>query len=742
VIVSVVAAAELANAPAVRDFFANYYTGPSETPYRPSSTMGHYSAVGGLGLLTYIVALAIATARKPDFPGWWLAVVMGASLMGVIASETWAPLAVLPVATGLMFIYGRRVPRELIYTVVIGAAVAAVLWPLVSSRVDSQQLFTFQGLALPESMQTRISYWNEFIIPALADHLWVGTGTLIPSTVPDNLTTFVDNEYLWAGFRAGIPGIALLVIMLVVIFVAGWNERRSADPSRRALGGAAAVVSGSLVLLGATAQYITFAGLSQEVAMVIGLLGALTTQVAIRKPAVVVLQVASEPVWMTIPRAAETAMLELRQYRPDHGFLRSSAVVFAGFATARALGFLFSVAAARILDPVAYGRLTYALALVTVTSMFVSSSPTGLSRFLSRNHQDRDAQRSYLVNWIAVIATIAIASAIVVTPVVVVIGLSPGLIVALLCNFAGIAVLEGYREIQRGLDRYSTMTTVYVAGNLVQLAGIVALGVLGVRSAAVFLAVYGLSSVVAFIAVQAVSPIGLGLVLRDIAAPRIREILLFIRPVLAQSVFFAVWFGSDVIMVQHLMTSRATANYAVAKALVNVLLLAPTAIGTAVLPRVARMAEDSVGRYVATTLGLTGLVTVPLVAASVLLGPWLIPHVFGTKYPDAGGPVAILSVGMGIYAFYTVLGSIWVGLGRPLVDSIATGLAMTVTVGTGLVLIPHIGLDGAAVAFTSGAAMRLLVMGTFTLSALTRSRSRRAHIAMAKLREVEGTPAV
>ena len=355
--------------------------------------------------------------------------------------------------------------------------------------------------------------------------------------------------------------------------------------------------------------------------------------------------------------------------------------------------------------------------------MFNSSSPTGLSRFLSRNHQDRDAQRSYLVNWIAVIASIAVASAILVTPVVAVIGLSPGLIAGLLCNFAGIAVLESYREIQRGLDRYSAMTTVYVVGNLVQLAGIVGLGQLGIRSGAVFLAVYGLSSVVAFVAVQAVTPIGLGLVLRDVATVRIKEILRFIRPVLAQSVFFGVQPGQARGKVQHLMTPRATGNYAVAKALVNVLLLAPTAIGTAVLPRVARMAEDSVGRYMTTTLGLTGLVTVPLVAASVLAGPWLIPHVFGTKYPDAAGPVEILSFGMGIYAFYTVLGSIWVGLGRPLVDSIATGLAMTVSVGTGLVLIPRIGLDGAAVAFTAGAAMRLVVMGSFTVSALTRPAS-------------------
>lgn len=288
VIVSLIACAELVDLPSVRNFFASYYTGPTLSSYRPSSTLGHYSAVGAFGALTYILALALATARVPGFSGLWLTLVMGVSLVGVIVSETWAPAAALPVVILIIVFYGRRIPRELVVTVACGLLGFIVLWPLISSRVDSQQVITAQGFAIPDSLGVRIRYWNEFIIPALSDHVWLGTGTVIPSSVPDPLTKFVDNEYLWAGFRAGLPGIALLVGMLLSIMAAAWTVRASRNPLQLALGAACLATATMLLLLGATAQYITFAGLSQEIAMLVGALAALGTQAYVRSTPVMV----------------------------------------------------------------------------------------------------------------------------------------------------------------------------------------------------------------------------------------------------------------------------------------------------------------------------------------------------------------------------------------------------------------------------------------------------------------------
>lgn len=735
VMVCGIAAAELVNLPGVRSFVEANYPAPILSSFRPSSTLGHFSAVGAFGALTYILALAIATVRHPGFSSLWLTFVMGVGLLGVIVSETWAPLAALPVVTLIIVIYGRRIPRELVITVALGLVGTIFLWPLISARFDSQHLITAQGFALPESMQTRIRYWTEFIIPALSDHIWIGTGTVIPSSVPAPLTTYVDNEYLWAAFRAGVPGVALLLAMMFSIMASGITARSSANSERRVLGAAALATATMLILLGATAQYITFAGLSQEIAMLVGVLAALSTQVHARRVPFTV--ISTEPRWIALPGALETALVELRKYRPEPGLVRSSAVVFAGFGTARALGFLFSVAAARLLAPLDYGRLTYALALITITAVFISSSPIGLSRFLARNHRDPVAQQRYFSNWIALIAIIVLISAIVVVPVALRVGLTGWFLVGVLCNLVGIAILESYREVQRGLDRYSAMMSVYVLANLIQLIGILVLGGVGFASPAAFLIVYGVSSVVAFAFVQPVVPIALAFSRRDVALARMREIFRFARPLLVQSVFFAVWFGSDLIMVQHLMKPEATGNYGVAKALVNVLMLAPTAIGTTILPRIARLSERSIARYMLTALSLTGLATIPLVSAAVLLGPRLILVLFGSKYPQAATPVAILAIGMGLYGFYTVMGSIWVGLGRPTVDPVATGLAMICTLTVGLTMIPRMGLIGAALAFTIGAAMRLTVIVVFTLWALSTRRLRHVEVPVSSERALQ-----
>jgi O-antigen/teichoic acid export membrane protein len=504
---------------------------------------------------------------------------------------------------------------------------------------------------------------------------------------------------------------------------------------RRALGAACLATAAMLLLLGTTAQYITFAGLSQEIAMLVGVLAGLTTQVYARRvPAVVI---STAPRWVALPRPVEWTLIELRKLKPEAGLVRSSAVVFAGFTTARALGFLFSVAGARILVPLDYGRLTYAIAVVSIASVFISGAPNGLSRFLARNHGNRSLQETYFTNWIALIVAVVGVSALVVAPISYVVGLRGWLLVGVLCNLVGIAVLETYWEVQRGLDRYVAMMSVYVLANLLQLVGVVALGSIGVRSPAVFLIVYGLSSVVALAVVLPAVPISLRFARSRLNLTRMREIFRFTRPLLVQSIFFAVWFGSDLVMVQHLMTTEATANYGVAKALVNVLLLAPTAIGTAILPRIARLGERSMAKYILAALGLTSAATIPLVAGVVLFGPWLILVIFGTKYPQAAIPLTILAVGMGLYGFYTVMGSIWVGLGRPIIDPVATGIAMSCTLGVGLTMIPRMGLTGAALAFSIGAAARLMAIATFTLWALFTHRLQHLETSASETRSLQ-----
>jgi hypothetical protein len=280
-VVSLVGIAELVNVGGIRPIITAYFPpegaySPWDPVYRPASTLGHYSGVGAFGTVNFTLALALLTVRHPGFSRVWLSLVMAVNLAGLVASLTWAPLIVLPLMTGVVVWHGRRVPRELAVVVVTSAVVFLLLWPNVSARSTQQGVLSSAGfgLAVPQTFAYRMHFWEEFFIPALADHALLGTGTLIPSQVPGHLMLYVDNEYLREGYRAGLLGITLLLVMQATIAVTGWRSRAAPDPTRRALGAASVALALFFVLCGLVGEYLFFAGVSQEFAMMIGLLGA------------------------------------------------------------------------------------------------------------------------------------------------------------------------------------------------------------------------------------------------------------------------------------------------------------------------------------------------------------------------------------------------------------------------------------------------------------------------------------
>jgi O-antigen ligase len=154
--------------------------------------------------------------------------------------------------------------------------VVVLFWPAVSARGVAQGVLSSggQNLVMPASFAYRVRVWQAFFLPALSDHAFLGTGTVIPSEVPTPLTNFVDNEYLREAFRAGIVGIALLLTMFVTVAVLAWRSRASPDPLRRSLAAASLAMVLFFAFVGLTAEYLFFAGVTQEFAMLLGLFSA------------------------------------------------------------------------------------------------------------------------------------------------------------------------------------------------------------------------------------------------------------------------------------------------------------------------------------------------------------------------------------------------------------------------------------------------------------------------------------
>jgi len=421
----------------------------------------------------------------------------------------------------------------------------------------------------------------------------------------------------------------------------------------------------------------------------------------------------------------------LSRLAPQGGLLRSSAILFFGGSLARAVGFLFSVAAARLLQPGDYGLLAYGLAIVGFASILITSAPSGLAAFLARYQGNPRQQEIHFSNWIAVISVLIAVSAILMVPIAAIARLSGAMLLGIIANLLGIAVLQTYREAQRGLERFAAMVIFYLLANVIQLLAVIVLALLGQRSAALFLTVYGLSSLAALAVVQPLAPLALRFVRDTVELQHMIAVARFIQPLVLQTVFFAVWIGADLILVQRLMSSDAAGNYAAAKALGNAVYLAPSAVSGVVITRVSRMPEISIGAFLLRVMALGTAVTLPLLIVFLVLGQQLTALIFGNRYPHVSDPLALIAVGMAVYGLYLLLSGAWRGMGRPAIDAWATGAGTVVTVGLGLLLVPRIGLIGAAGAFSAGSVTQLLTIGAYTVWALSNRPSSRLDEVMA-----------
>ena len=724
VVVATVGLAQLADLPGVRAFIAGYFpmdgTGEAICQLgvcRPDSLLEHWSAFGGYALMNFILALALVARRHPAFNPTWLGIVMAANAVAVLASQTQAVIIALILVTPLILWQSRRIPRQLLIVAAALMLSVAVFWPEVSARIEQQFSSIEVGGSSPTSLQTRFRFWDAYFLPVIADHIWTGTGTVIPSEVPSQLDTFVDNEYLRLAFRAGLIGVAALVLMLVATGVAGWRSRGSPEPLTAALGAAALGYTVALTVMGATGEYLTYAGIAQQFWMIVGLFaGALMVQHQ-RRPLVATVIDLSRPERPagSFPQAAVLLGRLGTALAPERRFLRSSAIVLAGNSTARFLGLAFSVVAARLLLPSGYGVFAYALAVANIAALLVGQAQQGLSRALSRDRGDADEQSADFSNWLAFAVIVLGLSLVLAIPLSLVAGLRGWLLAGVAANLVGIAVLQFYREAQRGLERYGPMVLIYLLANVIQLVAVGGLALTRHRSPAGFLIAYGLSSLVALMPMQLLTPLKVRFARYHVSPARIRAIRRFVGPLFLQTAFFSIWISADLILVNRLMSSSAAGGYAAAKTAVNSLMLVSTAVTVPLAPRVASLPLAQVARYVRGLLRMTAVLTVPIVVILIAFAGPLVALVFGRGYARTAGPLPILSVGMGLYALYTVLEWTWIARGRPTVDALATGVGMLLTVATGVILVPRAGLVGAAIAFTIGAAAQLAVIGAISL---------------------------
>jgi O-antigen/teichoic acid export membrane protein len=171
-------------------------------------------------------------------------------------------------------------------------------------------------------------------------------------------------------------------------------------------------------------------------------------------------------------------------------------------------------------------------------------------------------------------------------------------------------------------------------------------------------------------------------------------------------------FRTDQILMGFIATEAALGFYAVAVNVSEVLLYLPASAATALLPLIARTESSRRGQETLRAFRSVIFVTAVGVGAAALLGPVVLPAVFGDAFDESVIPFLWLLPGTFGYAASAVFSNALVGSSSPGLSSLGPIVSLVVGFALDLALIPPFGATGAAgaasVAFLLGGATALI----------------------------------
>lgn len=166
------------------------------------------------------------------------------------------------------------------------------------------------------------------------------------------------------------------------------------------------------------------------------------------------------------------------------------------------------------------------------------------------------------------------------------------------------------------------------------------------------------------------------------------------------SVLLLVNLRLDFLIVEAVAGPAALGIYAVASKYAELLRLPSDAVLWVLYPHFARDDHAPSATNPRATMRRVGVSVAAGAAPLALLSPLVIPLAYGSAFAAAVVPACILLVGLAGEGLAAVAVGYLYGRGRPGLASAATGAGVVVTVVLDVVLIPHWGVTGAAVAST------------------------------------------
>ena len=154
----------------------------------------------------------------------------------------------------------------------------------------------------------------------------------------------------------------------------------------------------------------------------------------------------------------------------------------------------------------------------------------------------------------------------------------------------------------------------------------------------------------------------------------------------------------DTFIVNNFVGLQELGQYAVAVTLAEMVLMLPSSIGTALFalfPTLDSKAQvELLKKTCRAVIAVTGVICIGL----AVISPMLVTILMGEKYVDAIAPLRAMLPGLVALATAYVFANYFAGTGHPILGAGVFGLGLVVKVGLNYLLVPPLGILGAAIA--------------------------------------------
>lgn len=430
----------------------------------------------------------------------------------------------------------------------------------------------------------------------------------------------------------------------------------------------------------------------------------------------------SAPAAAVLPAADAAASLSAAEATERHRrprFLRDVAATTLVQAALLPLSLATSVVIARSLGPAGKGEYTSIVAISEFALFFGAQGIGKAIVYLIPRHRDEERALQATTMVLSVVAALAVAGGLVAFSLAVMPSVLPTLPVTLSLFAIPLAGATVLRTSLEGLLRADHRNLPVNAAAIVFSAGVLLLVLFWTIGSRLTLTWALAGRVISLGCTVAL----LGWYLRRLPWRRlwradgasVRRIARYGGPYALISLTQNLNYDLDVLLVQGMLSSRDVGIYSIGASTAELLWALPFAVGFVLLPMVAgnRDAEGAAAGAAAIARRTLLLTAAGAVALAALCGP-LIGLMYGSRYTGAVIPTLILLPGIVANVWYQVLGGFLLGRGLTGAVLAATTAGIASNTIINVVVIPRLGIDGAALASTiSYSATSLLIVRAF-----------------------------